>query len=282
MKTPKDLFRFGFLELQNSSSSPQLDSKILLEHSLKKQNLNLITSNFLVSAQQEESFKKLIDRRKLGEPIAYIVGYQEFFGLKFNVSVDTLIPRPDSEILVEEAIKILQSNNNIKTIFDLCSGSGCLIISLIKNVSDNIKGYAVDVCEKSLEVAKQNSINLSTNHKISFNQANILTNSLEFIEPNSLVISNPPYIKTKEIASLQKDVKNFEPFLALNGGDDGLIFYNVIAKKSKKANFVVVEIGQFMEEDIINIFIQEGYDFLYSAKDLSGVERVLIFKFTDL
>jgi release factor glutamine methyltransferase len=276
MTSPKDLFRFGFLELSKHSKSSQIDSKILLNHILNTKNNHFINSDIILNTKQIDDFYNLIERRKKGEPIAYITNNVEFFGLEFYVSNATLIPRQDSEILVEEVIKILQANQYITNVLDLCTGSGCLIISILNHFK-NLTGSGVDISFDALEVAKKNALKLVPDLKISFELKDIIHDSFN-VKKNTLVISNPPYIKTKDIKNLQVDVKNFEPTIALDGGCDGLIFYSMIAKKFKSSSFIILEIGVFMKQDIEEIFKQEDYNLVFCVKDLSGIERVLIFK----
>ncbi len=274
MASIKEALYFGITELKPYSPSSYIDAKILLEFATQKQDLLLLPQNSSVSNTEFETFEKLLKRRQKGEPVAYITGFKEFFGLNFKVSKDTLIPRPDSEVLVEEAIKII-NQNSITKVIDLCTGSGALIISVLSHIK-NIEGYAVDISKEALDVARKNAEMLIPNSKIKFKVTDVLGDDL-IVYDGSLVLSNPPYIKTQEIESLDVDVKDFEPKLALDGGADGLIFYRIIAEKCRNAKFIALEIGIGMVESVINIFMKSGFSLISICKDLRGIDRVIIF-----
>ena len=274
----KNLIKFGFLELKSHSPSPHADVRLLLEYILGVQNLPILNPELEIKEEDFSLFKSFLERRKNGEPIAYITKNREFFGLNFEVSPFCLIPRADSEILVEEAIKIAKNHCQINTIIDLCTGSGCLIVSVLHSLK-SLTGIGVDISNEALKIAEKNAKNLLPSKSAGFKICNILQEDLPFVNKNSIVISNPPYIKAGDIPFLEKGVKDFEPKLALDGGDDGLIFYQQIAKKCKKASFILLEIGMGMKEDICSIFEKEGYVLTSSAFDLGGIERVLIFQY---
>ncbi len=223
--------------------------------------------------ENEEKFFKYIEELVNGKPIQYILGNQEFMGINFIVNEDVLIPQPDTEILVEETIKIAQKFSNPK-ILDLCTGSGAIVISLSKFVP-NAKLYASDISSKALEVAKKNS----KSYKLKFIQSNLFENINDIFD---IIVTNPPYIKTEEINMLGKEVQN-EPILALDGGQDGLFFYRQIIKQAnnylKNNGYLCMEIGEDQKEEILELIKQEAnYVNIKTYKDLSGNDRVITCK----
>ena len=214
---------------------------------------------------------------KNNEPIQYITNHQEFFGYDFYVDENVLIPQPDTEILVEECIEISTKleemcKTNIR-ILDLCTGSGAIAISLAKNIK-NANIIASDISEKALEVAKKNSI--LNNVKIEIIHSDLYENIKEKF---NIVISNPPYIRTEVIKTLSEEVKK-EPHLALDGGEDGLMFYRKIIKKSKEIleenGYLLLEIGFDQKQEVIDILKENNYKNIYSKKDLGNNDRIVV------
>jgi release factor glutamine methyltransferase len=279
MQTLKSAFHFGVLTLKSKSPSPELDARILLEESLNLQHLALENPDKLLEKNIFQNYNSLIKRRQKGEPIAYILGKKEFFGLEFKVNPSVLIPRPESEFLAEEAIKILK-DFELSSLADVCTGSGCLAISILKHLPNiNVVGY--DISSFALEVAKINKNRLTPNANLQFELTDVLREDFEL--NCHVVVSNPPYISTGEMQNLSSTVKDFEPKIALKGGYDGLIFYRQIAKKAQKSRFVLLEIGVNMESDVINIFTNTRcantqYKLINQVRDLSGIIRVLAFR----
>ena len=226
-----------------------------------------------LNTEHEKSFFKYIEELVNGRPIQYILGHQEFMGINFIVNENVLIPQPDTEILVEETIKIAQKFSNPK-ILDLCTGSGAIAVSLSKFVP-NAKLYASDISQKALETAKMNS----RNQKIKFIQSNLFENINDIFD---IIVTNPPYIKTDEISILSKEVQN-EPTLALDGGQDGLVFYRQIIKQAndylKHNGYLCMEIGEDQKEEVLELIKQEAnYVNIKTYKDLSGNDRVITCK----
>ncbi len=240
------------------------------------------------SDEQYDSFISNITRRINGEPYAYIVGYKEFMKLKFNVNKYVLIPREDTEILVQEAINLNRSN-----ILDMCTGSGCIAISLYKYLHDDCfsknsnKGVeptqnyindiivdAVDISQEALEVARSNA--LMHNAKVNFIQSNLFE---KITSKYDLIVCNPPYIKTEDIEKLQIEVKN-EPVIALDGGLDGLDFYRKISKQAveflNEKGILMFEIGFDEAENVCKILKKDDYINTRVIKDLSLKDRVII------
>ena len=236
-----------------------IESKILIKYILKKDNTYIISNGKNKLSDDEESIlNKYVNKLKNGYPLQYITNNQEFMGLNFYVDENVLIPQPDTEVLVESAIKYITeitvnkkiSINNIK-LLDLCTGSGAIAISLKKYIPQ-IKVYASDISEKALEISKINANN--NNVEINFIKSDMFKNINEKFD---IIVSNPPYIKTSEISKLSKDVQN-EPVLALDGGEDGLKFYRLISEQInnylKSDGILMMEIGFDQANQVKSIF----------------------------
>ena len=275
-----ELFKFCKVELQKHNiTSYQIDSLILISHTLKISKEEVIfNSDLLLSNSQRKEIKSLLKRRILGEPISHIIGKRAFFEDEFLVNKNVLDPRPDSEILIETILEIFLSNQQKLKILELGVGSGCLILTILKKLKDAF-GVGVDISKTALKVVKENAKNLKLVPKLTL----INSNWFEKLEEwdFDLIISNPPYIKTDAINNLQKEVKLFEPKLALDGGKDGLDCYRIIAKDVdkflKKSGYLFLEIGQNQEDDVIKIF-GDKLKFIKLKKDLSGIIRCLVFQ----
>ena len=227
--------------------------------------------------EQENILKSYINKIIHGTPLQYITGKQEFMGIEFEVNENVLIPQPDTEILVEETLKIIKNmaKKDIK-ILDLCTGSGAIAISISK--LQNIKVTASDISNKALEIAKKNNIKNSAN--VEFVESDLFKNLKE--DKYDVIVSNPPYIKREVIKKLNKDVQK-EPIIALDGGYDGLDFYRKIINESEKYlkfnGYLCFEIGYDQKEDVIGIIKnKERYINTYSKKDLYGNDRIIITK----
>ena len=227
---------------QNKIKTHLLDSELTLSSLLKKRRENLLTSlNEKVSKKTIDSFEKLISRRANREPLAYILKNKEFWSKDFFVDRNTLIPRPETELLCEKVIKKYK-NKNIQ-VLDIGTGTGCIILSILSEIK-GAKGIGVDISRKAIKVAKKNSNKLGLNKRVKF-----FNKSLEEIYGYKfdLIVSNPPYIKTCDIKNLSEDVKRFEPKIALDGGKDGLDVIKKVIYKSKrvlkKVGTLALEIG---------------------------------------
>lgn len=261
----------------NKIESPKLKARLLLQYILKKPRQYLIVyDNKEITEKEKWEYFVNIEKLTQGIPLQHITHTQEFMKMDFFVNEDVLIPRPDTEILVEEVIKIAKNIKN-PVILDLCTGSGAIGISIAKNVQ-NAKVYATDISEKALEVAKQNAENL--NAKVKFIKSDLFEkiDKMKF----DIIVSNPPYIKKEDIQYLSNEVQN-EPQLALDGGIDGLDFYRRIVKESidffKLGSYLCFEIGYDQKIDVIEI-IEKEHRFVdtYSKKDLYGNDRIIITK----
>ena len=276
--TIKELLNQGTIMLKNEDvDGPKNKARAILQYTLKKsKEYTIIYDTKEVTQKQRDEFVKNIKRLISGEPLQYITGVQEFMKINFIVTKDVLIPQPDTEILVEEAIKIANRLDN-PLILDLCTGSGAIAVSLAKNIP-NAKIVATDISKRALEIARQNA------------KLNGVLNNIDFIESNlfdkiknikfDIIVSNPPYIETDEIRKLPKDVRQ-EPTIALDGGKDGLDFYRKIFAKGNeylnRQGFLCVEIGYNQKEAVRKIIEKkERYVQTYCIKDLCQNDRVIV------
>ena len=252
--------------------------KLILSHVLKKNKEYLIINdNKEITEEEEKVFLKLIGKLKKGYPLQYLTNKQEFMKLDFYVNENVLIPRQDTEILVEEIIKL--TNNNTYKILDLCTGSGAIAVSLAKYI-ENCNIYATDISKNAIEVAKINAKNNYVDKKIKFINTNMFENiSNEIFD---LIVSNPPYIKTEDIDNLDENVKH-EPIIALDGGESGLEFYEIIVRNAykylNKNGYLCLEIGYNQKKDVCELLKNSGkYKNIIVKKDLNGNDRVIITK----
>lgn len=255
-----------------------IDAKVLLKFILKKDNTYIIANaNKEMSRDEENKLQESIQKIKDGFPLQYITHNQEFMGINFEVNQNVLIPQPDTEILVENTIGLVLGNKSLENqedskktmqILDLCTGSGAIAISLKKYLPD-VKIFASDISEKALEVARKNAKN--NNVEIEFIKSDMFENIHEKFD---IIVSNPPYIKSKEIEKLSKEVQN-EPKLALDGGKDGLKFYKIISREIKnylKENgTLLMEIGYDEANEVMKLFENST-----CIKDYANNDRVIV------
>ena len=212
------------------AKSPFLDAEILLSHVLKIGREELLLSlNTKINKKDYRKFIELALRRQKGEPIAYIVGFKEFWKYKYIVNPDVLIPRPDTEVIVEEALKLIPEDASFK-ILDIGTGSGCIIISILKE-RKKCFGVGIDISKKALKVAKINAKMQQIKNRIKFVNSDI---DKFYFGKYDIILSNPPYINSFGINYLDSDIKNYEPKVALDGGIDGLSCINTVIKRSSK------------------------------------------------
>ncbi len=266
----------------------KIDAEYLLSNILKckRQELYLNPEKQLTN-QEINTFKGFIQKRSKREPIQYIIGEEEFRGFIFKVTRNVLIPRPETELLVEEAVSIVKDKeargmgHGSWTIVDLCTGSGCIAVSIAKEI-DNCKVYATDISEKVLIIAKENAKRHTVEDRITFLQGSLF----EPLKDKGLegkidiMLSNPPYVSKKDMEKLQPEVKEYEPHLALYAGEDGLDSYRTIIPQAlpylKKGGYLILEIGYGQAEGVKELFAQyPAYDKIEIINDLSGIERVM-------
>ena len=271
--------QFEKLELQ----TPQLDAEVLLCHFLNKDRSYVhIYPEKEISREICQKFWEAVDKRKNRMPIQYIVNKQQFMGLDFYVDERVLIPRGDTEILVEEVIEIYNKEkvNEKVNILDIGTGSGAITISLAKYIN-KAQVYSVDISEKALEIAKANALNNEVADRIEF----LLGSMFEPLNDRCLertfdyIVSNPPYIPSKDVLELDEQVKSYEPKLALDGGEDGLDFYRSIIETApnylKNGAWLIFEIGYNQGQDLVNLMREKGFSDISVIKDLAGLDRVV-------
>ena len=257
-------------------SNPQLDSEILLSNSINKDKKHIILNpKEILNTDQLTNFKNLIERRKKGEPIAYLINKKEFWNNEFFVNKDVLIPRPDTELIIEEVLKIYSKNTQLQ-VLDIGTGSGCILLSILKERS-NFYGTGIDISKKSINVSKFNAKQLNLNNRVKFFHSSVDNFK---IGKYDLIVSNPPYIELLSLKYLEKDVVNFEPKLALSGGFDGFSkIRKVISKASaliKKNGKFILEIGFNQKNKVKEILKQEGFYINKAVRDYGNNDRCII------
>ena len=292
--TYSDLIKEGAELLSDANiSEAALDARLLLEY-ICHTDRNMLYSHpdKEVSQVEETLYRNLLSKRADRIPLQHLTGSQEFMGLNFIVNSDVLVPRQDTEFLVEEAMKYTQDGMRV---IDLCTGSGCILLSIM-NYKNNITGVGVDISDGALSVAKDNANELGINPspifvKCDLTSENAVSDLLVSINEEKsdinkfdILVSNPPYIRTKIISTLDPEVKDHDPMIALDGGEDGLIFYRIIASKGKEllTNYgrLFLEIGYDQKEDVEAILLNEGYKDIKTLKDYAGLDRVTTAIFT--
>lgn len=259
--------------------SARIEAEILMAHVLKVGRLYLYVNPELELTQEQiDNYNMLVKRRTNREPTAYIVGHREFMDLDLIVNEDVLIPRPETEVLVETVIDHLNDITRVVRIADIGTGSGAIAVSLAKSLPCSMI-EAVDISEKSLTVARLNAGRYSVLGRITFSLGNLLEplNGGKF----NAIVSNPPYIPSKVIDTLQAEVREYEPSIALDGGADGLDFYRRLMEESPKllveGGFLAVEIGFDQAEAVTNL-ARGHFREVKVIKDLSQNDRVVIAK----
>ncbi len=268
----KKLYDKGVLLLREVQiEEAALDARLLLEEICgTDRNDLLVHGDRLVTEEQYNCYVNYIDMRRRHIPLQHILGYQEFMGLKFKVTPDVLIPRQDTETLVEEVMRNLHDGMHI---LDMCTGSGCILLSLLRYSNDCV-GVGCDLSEKALKVARENARELSL--EAEFIQSDLFENVCGKYE---IIVSNPPYIPSGEISTLMEEVKDHDPLLALDGREDGLHFYREIIKKAGQylhpGGMLFLEIGCSQAEDVCRYMKEADYKEVAVCKDLAGLDRVV-------
>ena len=266
-------------EIASISDTPRLDVELLLQKCLGDVDRIYIHMNLdkKLSNKQKEYFLSMIKDRLNGRPIAYIVGHREFMGLDFYVKEGVLIPRPDTETLVEEIIEICK--DKYVNILDIGTGSGAITVSLAKYLPKS-KLTSFDISDIPLEVGKINAINNGVDNKIEFIKSDLFSAIKEKDIKFDVIVSNPPYIRKADMNTLHTQVKDYEPYNALEGGIDGLDFYKNITEQShlyiNKGGVLAYEVGHDQAQDVAMIMQNNGYNNIYTKKDIQGIDRVVI------
>ncbi len=263
-----------FLTSHNITEA-KLDAEVMLCDVLNIERKILPTiREKTITDEQYDLFQKYLKERAERKPIAHITGNTEFMGLKFKVSSDVLIPRQETEILVEQVNNFIKKNNS-KKILDLCTGSGCIAVS-VAAYNKNISVTASDISDKALNVAKENAKLNNVSNKIKFIESNIFGNINEKFD---IIVSNPPYVTEEEYKSLEKELY-FEPKLALTADDNGLYFYRQISENAKKFlndnGAIFLELNSNLSQEIESLFTEFGSTKI--IKDYAGLNRILTIK----
>ena len=276
--TIAEAIKKGMIELKNEDiEEPKLKSRLLMQYVLNKTRQYVIVNDKeQLEKNKEKQYFEEIQKLKKGIPIEHITNQKEFMKLNFFVDNNVLIPRQDTEILVEEVIKISEKIN-AKKILDLCTGSGAIAVSLAKYLPKT-EIVAVDISNQALKIAKKNAISNNVEEQMTFVNSDIFTNLSE--EKFDIIVSNPPYIRTDIIEKLDVQVKN-EPYIALDGGYDGLYFYKKIVNESYKYlnsnGYLCLEIGFDQKIDVIELIENtEKFKCTYSKKDLYDNDRIIV------
>ena len=256
--------------------SARLDAELLLARALRVDRITLIIEHQRPLVPQELSdYRALIQRRRNAEPIAYILGFREFYGHEFNVDPRVLIPRPDTETLVETALRRVDTENSVRAL-DLCTGSGCVAISLqLARASWNI--VASDQSEGAVEVARANAAKLKVADTLDVVQSDLFSSVPQHLF--HLITANPPYIPDGEVAELQPDVREYEPHLALKGGQDGLNLVRSLLEQAREylapSGILALEVGHDQASKVGELLASFGYGKIELDQDYAGIERVV-------
>ena len=264
-----------FLKERNIKT-PVLDSQILMSEAIKKEK-EFIILNFdkEISNKSLEYFNELIHQRARGKPIAYLIKKKYFWKYQFTVNRNVLIPRPDTEVLIEEVLELTKNKDSLN-LLDVGVGSGCIIISILKD-KKNFYGTGIDISKKSLDTCRINGENLGVINRLKLFKSDI--DNFHF-RKYDLIISNPPYIKKNKLKYLEKDVIGFEPKQALDGGIDGLSEISKVINRSseliKKNGFLILEIGFDQKRKVKKILKNKGFYIKRTVRDLSNNDRCIV------
>ena len=260
----------------NLIPNPELDSEILMAKIIQKdRKYILLNSNETLSISELNNFNNLIKKRSLHNPVAHLTNKKFFWNSEFFVTKDTLIPRPDTELIIENILSLTKHKNKIK-ILDIGIGSGCILLSILKE-RENFYGTGLDISKKCLNISRINAVNLKVYNRLKLYKSDVDKFNLGKYD---LIVSNPPYIKKCKIKYLERDVASFEPKVALNGGLDGLSEIRKVIKKSseliKKNGKFILEIGFDQKNKVINLLKKEGFYINSTQKDLANNDRCIV------
>ena len=256
--------------------NPLLDAEILMAKIINKdRNYILLNYSNPINKNDLNNFYKLIEQRSLGNPVAYLTKKKSFWNSEFIVSNDTLIPRPDTELVVDNALKLTKKRNKLN-ILDIGVGSGCILLSILKEREDFL-GTGIDISEKCLIISKKNAINLKVSSRVKLYKSDVDKFNLGKYD---LIVSNPPYIKTNKLRYLERDIVKFEPRLALDGGLDGLSEIRKVIKKSseliKKGGKLILEIANNQKKEVKQLLNRNGFYVNSVIKDFAKNDRCII------
>lgn len=262
--------------------SPALDARLLTEHATQTTRIDLISRpDQIIDAQKVELWQSMLERRLSGEPVHRIIGSREFWGLEFQLSKDTLEPRPDTEALIELVLPFLQKKADEKQVVDVLdmgTGTGIIAITLLHQCA-KARCVAVDIAQDALQTARINAENAGVSSRFAALHSDWFANVSGRYD---VITSNPPYIPHHEIAALSREVQDYDPIAALDGGTDGLDFYRALAQHGSKHLYddgvIAIEIGAGQSSDVEALFKQRNFKLVQSSKDLGGHERAMLFQ----
>ncbi len=275
-------FDIAYHKLKKSNiNSALIDSEILLSEAIKKsREFILLNSNFKISEKDYSLFEEMVDLRSKGKPIAYLTRRKFFWKDEFLINENVLIPRPDTEIIIEQVLKLYKKKNKINFL-DIGFGSGCIILSILKE-KKNFRATGIDISNYALKVCKINAYKLWVNNRVKLIKSNIDKFN---VGKYDLVISNPPYIKNLDFKYLEKDLVNYEPKIALDGGLDGLSEIRKVIKKSsglvKIGGKLILEIAFNQKKEVKKLLVKNGFYVNSVVKDLANNDRCIISTRTD-
>lgn len=273
-RTLYDALQTGEQYLQDCGiEDASVDAWLLMEYVTGiRRAMFLIERRNLMKEEDQQCYFELIKKRGTHIPLQHLTGEQEFMGLTFKVNEHVLVPRQDTEILVEEALKRVRSGMKV---LDMCTGSGCIAVSIAKLAKKNLHVDASDISEDALAVAKQNITALEA-------EVHLIHSDLfeQITEAYDMIVSNPPYIRTSVIEELAEEVRIHDPFIALDGKEDGLYFYRRIVEKSPEylnaGGYLLFEIGHDQGNDVKELMCERGFEDVQVYKDLAGLDRVVV------
>lgn len=278
----RDIIKNSMDQISGISSTPMLDSELMVAKALGRDRLYVIIHmDDELGEELADKIQAMVEERKSGRPLQYITGHQEFMGLDFYVSEGVLIPRPDTEVLVEKVMEFAKEFDSPR-ILDIGCGSGAISVSLAKYV-DSSRVWSVDISKKALEIGKRNARSNGVEDRIEFWESDLFRKfegeDIEF----EIIVSNPPYIRRADIQELHVQVKDYEPKGALDGGVDGLDFYRKIVDQGRKylvsGGYMAFEVGHDQAEDVAMIMENSSsFENISVYKDLPGIDRVVIGK----
>ena len=274
--------RKAFAEHEDAQTA-SLYARCLVCHVTGKRPEALVSDGReLATPEAAQAMWQAVNRVLVGEPLAYVLGEWEFYGLKLQISRDVLIPRDDTCAVADLAIGQALFLPETPRILDLCTGSGCIGLAIAHKIPD-ARVTLGDISKEALVIAKKNVTGNKLSGRVSCYQMNALEEPEAFLGQFDLIVSNPPYITTEEMTQLPAGVRDYEPHLALHGGDDGLIFYRAIADKYRKAlkpgGYLCFEFGMGQGDDVCQILLDNGYTILERARDFNDRERAVLARY---
>ena len=279
MNTVQEILQKNYKDLLNHNiQTAKIDSEVILANILNTTRINLITKqNVTLNKKQEDLFSKLIERRKHKEPVAYILNKKEFWNENYFVDKRVLIPRPETEILIELLLKKIKDKNKAYKVLDLGCGSGCLLISFLKEMQKS-QGIGVDISSNALEVAKKNIELHNLNNRAKLMRLDLLT--LHTKDKFDVIFSNPPYLSSSDYGKLSEDVKNFEPKQALVGGFNGVLYYKKIIALAqsalKKNGYLALELGDRQYRTISKLLQDHSFRILDKYQLINNEIRCIL------